>query len=328
MQSGPVWRQYSDYLIASANTFFSDQALTRGTAMPALPHDGGHLALGASQSLGLGAQVLTAAGAGGATAAVGPFYCPPDQRVYIDLSFYRDMEQQLGAPGGYGKKETDRFAQRASMSYVTGSHNFKVGFNRTHGFLNQRTYNFQPFQYRFNNRVANQITMYATPYTAESHLNNDLGLFAQDRWTMNRFTLNLALRFDYFGSSFPEQHLGPGELVPTRDITFPAKDNLGWKDLTYRTGLTYDLRGDGKTALKFAFNKYLLGQTLNTLGKQIAMHVAAAHPLALSAEDLPADLIERERAIAQGRDPDQVEIPRRTWPNRGRDRLDGSSPPE
>src|SRR6059058_5811725 len=38
--------------------------------------------------------------------------------------------------------------------------------------------------------------------------------------------------------------------------------------------------------------------TLQSLGKQIAMHVAAAHPLALSADDLPADLIERERSIA------------------------------
>ena len=38
--------------------------------------------------------------------------------------------------------------------------------------------------------------------------------------------------------------------------------------------------------------------TLTQLGKQIAMHVAAAHPLALSAEDLPAELVERERSIA------------------------------
>jgi len=39
-------------------------------------------------------------------------------------------------------------------------------------------------------------------------------------------------------------------------------------------------------------------ETLTALGKQIAMHVAAAHPLALSAEELPAELIERERSIA------------------------------
>jgi predicted metalloprotease len=40
-------------------------------------------------------------GCGDASSAVGPFYCPPDQRVYLDLSFYGDMERELGAPGDF-----------------------------------------------------------------------------------------------------------------------------------------------------------------------------------------------------------------------------------
>jgi len=158
------------------------------------------------------------------------------------------------------------FAYRAAVSYITGSHAFKVGFNRTHGFQKQTTYNYQPFQYRFNNGVPNQVTVYSTPYTAENQLDNDIGVYAQDRWTMSRMTVGLALRYDYFGSSFPAQHIGPGLLLPNRSLDFPEQDNLGWKDITYRTGLTYDLFGDGKTAVKFAANKYLLGQTLNGLG--------------------------------------------------------------
>jgi uncharacterized protein len=42
-----------------------------------------------------------ATGCGDASSAVGPFYCPADQRVYLDLSFYSDMETQLGAPGDF-----------------------------------------------------------------------------------------------------------------------------------------------------------------------------------------------------------------------------------
>jgi elongation factor Ts len=56
--------------------------------------------------------------------------------------------------------------------------------------------------------------------------------------------------------------------------------------------------GLGKIGVLVALESAAPADTLQALGKQIAMHVAAAHPLALGAEDLPADLIERERSIA------------------------------
>jgi predicted metalloprotease len=40
---------------------------------------------------------------GNADAAVGPFYCPGDSRVYIDLAFYRDMQRKLNAPGEFAR---------------------------------------------------------------------------------------------------------------------------------------------------------------------------------------------------------------------------------
>ena len=156
---------------------------------------------------------------------------------------------------------------RAAMSYVTGSHAMKFGFNRTHGFLNEYQYATNPLSYRFNNGVPNQVTVQARPYRSISNLDNDLGFFIQDRWTLDRLTLNLALRYDWFASSFPEQTLGPTVFTPNRNIVFPAQDNLNWKDITYRTGFAYDLFGNGRTAVKVAFNKYLLGQTLNGIGR-------------------------------------------------------------
>lgn len=44
---------------------------------------------------------VSTGGCGGATSAAGPFYCPGDSRVYLDLSFYDEMQHQLGAPGDF-----------------------------------------------------------------------------------------------------------------------------------------------------------------------------------------------------------------------------------
>jgi len=53
-------------------------------------------------------------GCGMAQSAMGPFYCPLDQKVYIDLSFYRDMKTKLGAPGD--------FAQAYVIAHEIGHH--------------------------------------------------------------------------------------------------------------------------------------------------------------------------------------------------------------
>ena len=158
------------------------------------------------------------------------------------------------------------FAYRFGVSYITGSHAIKGGVNRTHGYLSNLAYTFQPFQYQFNLGVPNLVRMYATPLTTLNNEDNDLGLYVQDRWTLNRFTINGAVRYDNFSTSFPEQHIGPAPLVPNRNLDFPAQQNLGWNDFTYRSGFSYDLTGKGKTAVKVSMNKYLLGQTLNGLG--------------------------------------------------------------
>ena len=160
------------------------------------------------------------------------------------------------------------WAYRAAVTYVTGSHNLKVGFNRVHGFQETTTYSLNPLAYRFNFGEPNRITLRAYPFTFRNNQDNDIGVFAQDRWRFNRATLGLALRYDYFGASFPEQRVDPTTLAPNRSFVFPAQDNLSWHDVTYRTAFNYDLRGDGKTALKLTANKYLRGQTLNALGTE------------------------------------------------------------
>jgi hypothetical protein len=57
---------------------------------------------------------VVASGCGTAESAMGPFYCPQDQKVYIDMSFYNDLSQRFGAPGD--------FAQAYVIAHEVGHH--------------------------------------------------------------------------------------------------------------------------------------------------------------------------------------------------------------
>lgn len=48
-------------------------------------------------------EAATQSGCGGATDNIGPHYCPPDQRVYIDLDFFRELRDRYGAPGDFAQ---------------------------------------------------------------------------------------------------------------------------------------------------------------------------------------------------------------------------------
>src|SRR5258708_9700563 len=60
----------------------------------------------------------TESGCGGAESATGPFYCPQDEKVYIDLGFYDELKQRFGAPG--------QFAQAYVLAHEIGHHIQKV----------------------------------------------------------------------------------------------------------------------------------------------------------------------------------------------------------
>jgi len=149
------------------------------------------------------------------------------------------------------------FTWRASASYVTGAQSLKFGLQG--GYLVDDRQNFtnsQNLTFRVNNGVPNRITETALPFQTHSDVRYD-AFYVQDQWTRGRMTLQGALRFDYARSYFPEQKIGPSNYLPF-STAFPRMDGVtGYKDVTPRVGLAYDVLGTGKTSLKVNVGKYL-----------------------------------------------------------------------
>jgi hypothetical protein len=157
---------------------------------------------------------------------------------------------------------------RASVSYITGAHSFKAGVDDVFGRTGERDWDLNPVSYRFNNGVPNQITMRAYPVEFVSDVDHQFGAYVQDRWTLDRLTVNAGLRFDWFKNSYPGQTIGPAPLAPSRSFQFPDTEGLNLKDLNPKLGAAYDLMGDGKTAIKASLNRYVEQYTVGGLAGQ------------------------------------------------------------
>jgi predicted metalloprotease len=66
-------------------------------------------------------QVSSACGLG--QAAMGPFYCPGDEKLYIDLSFFRDLQTRFGAPGDFAQAYVIAHEVAHHVQKLTGAFN-------------------------------------------------------------------------------------------------------------------------------------------------------------------------------------------------------------
>jgi hypothetical protein len=165
-----------------------------------------------------------------------------------------------GLPYAYDTK-SDPLYGRFAVSYVTGSHSFKLGMQAQEGWNRQNGHINLDRQYIFFNRNPILINQFATPLTKEERARS-IGLFAQDQWTIDRLTLNLGARFDFHKGWVPAQVVPAGSFVPER--RYSGIDNApSFKDLTPRIGVAYDLFGNGKTALKGSFGLYVSSQGIS-----------------------------------------------------------------
>jgi predicted metalloprotease len=101
----------------------TEDVWTQQFARGALPNDGGAPGAYRPPTLAVFANGVSTGGCGNASSDVGPFYCPADQKLYIDPSFYDVMERRLRAPGD--------FAQAYVLAHEVGHHvQNLIGSNR------------------------------------------------------------------------------------------------------------------------------------------------------------------------------------------------------
>jgi hypothetical protein len=187
-----------------------------------------------------------------------------------------------------------------ALSYVTGSHSLKTGFDLNGAFRWSDNNSVVPYSYvvstlptngvgagipvpqslslrsdgctdplrrQVNGRIVGGDTSIQPlcPTDAAGSPNkvtSEGGIFIQDKWTMNRLTVSAGFRIDWFNSENPQFHLGGSLLTPNRNYDVPAFSTTRYKDWTPKVGLAYDLFGDGKTAIKVNVGRYVLGQAL------------------------------------------------------------------
>jgi hypothetical protein len=150
---------------------------------------------------------------------------------------------------------------KASLSYVTGAHSMKFGYQGSfQRSLQGREANTTLLRYVFNNRQPSAFGFYLTPRWEVNDRTATQSVYAQDQWTLGRLTVQGAVRYDRAWSWAPSEHNGSTEtsqFMPT-PITFPRTVSVaGYNDITTRWGAAWDVFGDGRTAVKGNIGKYL-----------------------------------------------------------------------
>jgi hypothetical protein len=182
----------------------------------------------------------------------------PDTIAVTELS----TGQAFRAASSYNFTRHRIQAYRTALTYVTGSHAFKAGMTLMQGQRSARVTVNGDLNLQLLNGVPRSITVYATPYVNTEDLNANFGLYVQDQWTVKHLTVNAGLRFDALHASVPEQHLSAVRLMPARDFA-AVPDVPKWHDLSPRLGASYDLFGNGKTALKGSVSRYVVGELVD-----------------------------------------------------------------
>ena len=155
------------------------------------------------------------------------------------------------------RQESIHNTAKFAASYVTGSHNIKVGVENQWGPGRQRknTRNGH-LQQNYSNNQPSSVDVFNNPVIQPSYVAYDVGIFAQDSWTIKRLTISPGLRVAWIETGMYESSMAAGRFAPARFIEEERGLIDFGPDYSPRLSAVYDLFGNGRTALKTSWSKY------------------------------------------------------------------------
>jgi hypothetical protein len=222
-------------------------------------------------------------------------------------------------PGGAAEyRNLDDYRPRASISYVTGTHSAKFGYDG--GYFSQRRHNTAGdtrLTYRYDTPAdtclgttpiscgntslyfpSDPTNLARRPVPTRVTINTGIAdieskvkysaLYLQDQWTLKRLTLSGAIRYDHATSNYLSTCIGPDRYVPAQNggayagsarYCTPPTDGVSYNDVTPRWAVAWDVFGNGKTSVKWNMGKYLAGAGINGI-------YADANPASRAVNDL------------------------------------------
>ncbi|MCC6989165.1 MAG: hypothetical protein IT181_09220, partial [Acidobacteria bacterium] len=140
------------------------------------------------------------------------------------------------------------------MSYVTGAHNLKAGIQVRTGWSQELFQTRGDIVQILNNGVANSVRL-VNNESGHKESGVNTGIYLQDSWTFGRVTINPGLRYERFTMTIPAQSAAAGRWVGAREFA-EQKNIVNWNTISPRFGMSWDLMGDGKTAVKAGLSRY------------------------------------------------------------------------
>jgi hypothetical protein len=148
-----------------------------------------------------------------------------------------------------------------SASYFVGNwggaHSFKTGMEYGRAF-NQNAYDANGnYLLRYFDGAPLEVETYNTPLTSKNYIDTT-AVYAQDSWAVNnRLTINYGGRFERLVGFAPAQSEPGNEFFPAE--SFPRLDNIPrWQDGMWRAGASYDVFGNGRTAIKAFAGRFMV----------------------------------------------------------------------